>query len=250
MASELAELVTKRLIQRRDVFAIQRAGGGYRPSIKRNRQGDIIESTPLTYEAVELHLSGEATLGHYLIAPPDRCRMVGFDIDLDKEVQWGDEVLKTSDVIMTDHPASAQLIAEVRCHADAIAFRLKRKHPHATVITTFTGSKGAHVYGAFGKAVLAGDALTTAQQILESIGMEVFSGKVFYRNKFRPEAPIAVEVFPKQSEVDADGFGNLMRMPLGTHLKTGRSGFAYDPRSNHYTLRPVDPIKAFTDGTL
>jgi hypothetical protein len=58
-----------------------------------------------------------------------------------------------------------------------------------------------------------------------------------------------IEVFPKQTQINSDGFGNLMRLPLGRNLKSEDPTFFVDMDSNAplSELRPADPVKVLTD---
>jgi hypothetical protein len=40
------------------------------------------------------------------------------------------------------------------------------------------------------------------------------------------------EIFPKQVKVDEDGFGNLVKLPLGVHRKTGKRSYFLDSNFN------------------
>ena len=55
-------------------------------------------------------------------------------------------------------------------------------------------------------------------------------GWLINRLKNVPEE-LSWEVFPKQDKVSADGLGNLVKLPLGTHQKTGRQSLFIDTES-------------------
>lgn len=91
MSKELAALIAKRFIQRRDVKAIQ-----FDRDFKTYHAGDWFPDTrlkpnsphaPRGFKMQHLlnHIDGKATYGHYLLDADSKCRMFAFDIDLKKE---------------------------------------------------------------------------------------------------------------------------------------------------------------------
>lgn len=234
----LAKLVAKRFVQRRDLKAKQSADGAYRPIRHR-----------FTGRDVGIHLAGKATYGHYVVDLEGFCRVLAFDIDFDKAFTWRDQELNPREIFGTDHPARTALNREIRQLADGLAFRLKRHYPHLIVSTAFSGSKGIHVYGSFPSVTSAAVAREIAIDILNSYGCFVLhQGKNFYKHEYLAQA-ITLEIYPKQESV-GDGFGNLLRLPLGVNQKTQRRGFFYDPRSEIDELRPADSLNALEFGLV
>jgi hypothetical protein len=61
---------------------------------------------------------------------------------------------------------------------------------------------------------------------------------------------IDVEVFPKQSDLDGKDLGNLMRLPLGTNLKTGDKGRFLKLRQGAEQFTPMAAQAVLLDGEL
>jgi hypothetical protein len=75
--------------------------------------------------------------------------------------------------------------------------------PEGAMLREFSGRKGHHLWVFFDDWVPAADA--------RRLGNLIASG-----------AGVLCEVFPKQDDVDGDGFGNLVKLPLGVHRVTGK----------------------------
>ena len=233
-------LLASRFIQRRDLKAKQLPSGAYNPVRNRFTQRDL-----------RLHLSGNVTLGHYVVDRDDKCRVLAFDLDFDKAFEWHGQSLNPRDVFAQDHPAKPDLNKEIRQLADGLAVRLKRMYPGLIVMTSFSGSKGIHVYGSFPIPTRASAAREMAMSVLDFFGcfsLVPDKGKNFYKHNEIAQA-ITIEIYPKQESVGS-GVGNLLRLPLGVHQRTGRRGFFYDPFSDITELAPVDPVAALRDGVI
>lgn len=242
---ELVSLLPRRLIQRRDVKAVQRGDGAYNPI-----------RTPWTKTDLEKHLEGEVTYGHYIVDANDHCRLLAFDIDFDKEVSWTApngtvHELSPREIFGTDHPARDYLNSYIRGMADGLAWRMKRMYPNMVVLTAFSGSKGIHVYGCFGQATTAKAAREVAVTVLSSFGcFEPVRGKNFWKHVDQYES-LTIEVFPKQEKVQSGKrLGNLLRLPMGINQKTGRGGFFYSVEAPQTLITPDDPVAALTLGSI
>jgi len=242
--ADFIQALGKTFIQRRDVKAFQRKNGAYNPI-----------HHPWTAKDIRLHVEGKTTLGHYLVDHDGLTRVVAFDIDFDDEeyrTKSGEKVVPRDVFSDPDHFARGELTQQVRSLGDGLAWRMGRLYPELKIMTTFSGSKGLHIYGCFGEAIDANTARSLGQIILKSWGggevFEAVKGKNFYKACSFPS--MTVEVFPKQSKIGSDGFGNLLRLPLGVNQKTGRESFFYDPGAPITELIPVDPALALASGSL
>lgn len=243
--SELPDLLARRLIHRRDVKAQQSTDGAYRPI-----------RSPWTRADLRRHLAGDVTYGHYLVNEAGRCRILAFDIDFDKTVAWSPNTgpsmeLSPREIFGTDHPAAGFLNRYVRGLADGLAWRLHRKYPQLLVLVAFSGSKGIHVYGCFGKETSAKAARVVATSVLEGFGcFEPMRGNNFYKHVDQYPS-LTVEIFPKQEDVGGGKrLGNLLRLPLGINQKTKRRAFFYRLDAPQEHLIPDDPTVALTLGSL
>lgn len=177
-------------IHRRDVFAEQHEDGSYRP-VRR----------PIEELDVEEHLGGLRSLGSYSIDPTDDT--VGFAVfDLDTYDEKALEFLCKR--------------VEGLCHDSGIG----RVHYAPCLLLESSGGKGYHIWLFFDAPVPARDVRAWAAVVKEA-----------YDEHRRPvdrgesddcgEWPF-LEIFPKQDTVPEGGFGNLVKLPLGVHAKSGR----------------------------
>lgn len=226
--TDLAGTIARLFIQRRDVYAEQHANGTYGPV-----------HAPMTRAVLETHLKGASTLGHYLVDQEGLCRVFAFDIDLTKKGVDSDgaEIAPRSVWIDNEHVAHTDLVVQLRCMAEGLALRTKRL-AEIPVAVSYSGSKGLHVYGLCG-AVQAAEAREVAKTVLDSFGcFEPTRGQNFFRHSDGVYPNLEIEIFPKQDKVGADGFGNLMRLPLGVNKKSGQEGFFVD------LTTPINELKA------
>jgi hypothetical protein len=245
---DLPRLLGRTFIVRKDVRAIQGADGAYRP--------DTLGKTPnLTYlpwsmKALRAHVAGEATYGHYVVSKEGTVKFFCFDIDLrgkaldedgveynPREV-WSGPDCDTKDLLRINMRMTAQGLA-LRTHAQL----------GVKTIASYSGSKGVHVYGVFNEEVTAEAAREAAAAILETDGHYARSkGKNFWLSTY--ESPFELEVYPKQDNVGDNGFGNLLRLPLGIHRKTNAPGFFLNLLGRGDVMESDDPITALTEGSI
>lgn len=139
---------------------------------------------PITDFDLEEHLGGVASYGTYVIRPSDQTvKYVVFDLDTYDQGQ-----LETL--------------------TEAVAALLNTKEPHLppdllrSVLLEDSGGKGYHVW-------LFLDSPLTASVVRRWLERDF-------------HFPHSLEVFPKQDSVEDGGYGNLVKLPLGKHGRTGR----------------------------
>lgn len=238
MADELAKLLGERFIQRRDVKAWQFPGGGYTP-----------ERTPITWGDIRGHLAGKRTMGHYLVDREGLCRFFCFDIDLIKEAPLDEDFnfYPRTEFADPTSPHRSLLIGDLTHLAEGLARRINRTLDLRVAIS-YSGNKGVHCYALFDSPEPAAIARAAAHGVLESFGcFEAVRGDNFFRHDSEYRTT-ELEIFPKQSTLENDdSLGNLLRLPLGTHKKSGQRGYfisvGADPRGEFHEL---DPIEALT----
>lgn len=243
--TDLAKLLGKRFLQRRETKARQFPDGHYEPIHEPWRLDDLLD-----------HIAGRATWGHYLIDDANLCRVAAFDIDLRSAGQWRpDYNSEYIDIeprkVWTDrrHEAHADLRLQLRCLAEGLALRAQR-HTSLEVAVSYSGCKGVHVYVFFPTPVPAVVARKTLEEVLESFDcFDRYRGDHLWRHRDGYRA-LEIEVFPKQDEVKAGGLGNLMRLPLGVHKKTGSRSFFVNLKSGYDELDSDDPELVLTAGSL
>lgn len=243
---ELAAELAKRFIQRRDVKAVQHSNGSYTPDRTKFTMGDL-----------RAHLKGTKTFGHYLVDQDGKCKLFAFDIDLTKEGEWRPDPdseyvpIEPRNEWIGNGPAKEDLRLQLRCMAEGLAVRTHRL-TELPVAVAYSGSKGLHVY-CFTGTIDAADAKALAVEVLESFTcFELTKGHNFWRHSRGEYRCLEIEVFPKQAEIrEGDGLGNLMRLPLGIHQKTGQRGYFLNLRSGlNSFIEDDDPLAALRRGSV
>lgn len=237
MDDQLLGAFGKRFIERRDVFAEQHSNGSYTP-VRR----------PIKLSDLHDHVEGRKSYGHYLVSTEGRCRLFAFDIDFVKGIRnpekpaewlplrWGDDEFYPREAFFDPlSPVRDTLICQANALAEALARRTHRLL-EIDVAVAYSGRKGLHVYGFTGSEP-ADDVREAGERVLKSFGLfEPTRGKNFWHHADGYEA-FEIEVFPKQTEVGKDGFGNLMRLPLGKHAVT---------HADAHFVECVPPPRVFT----
>ncbi|AKJ71906.1 hypothetical protein TIN4_109 [Tsukamurella phage TIN4] len=229
---DLAALIAKRFVQRKDVKAIQTADGGYRP---------IRE--PWKMKDLRAHVAGEQTFGHYTCDASGLTKLIVFDCDLDtgycelyKRGQPLPECCEIGHGSWVQLPSEEQLkeITDDAGYMDAIEVHnshpradwLNRKHPGrawykyqmrtivdaltSSIVThlglgaaaAYSGNKGVHAYAFFPEPVNAKVARQAALYTLEYAGklissnhnFEAVRGKNFFKHT-EPDPQFGVQNF-------------------------------------------------------
>jgi hypothetical protein len=143
-----------------------------------------IEKLPELKE-IENHLAGDVVLGAYPLHPgTNTVSWAAFDVD-----------------------SKIGGLAEARKLAEKISnFLISKGIPHGV---EFSGSKGYHIIIFFTQKENAADVKLCMDQIRDQLALPKTGDP-------------HVEVYPKQSELTpSNPYGNLLRLPLGAHPKTG-----------------------------
>ena len=280
---DLAGLLAKMFIARKDVKAVQTAARGeYMPVQHCTECGRAFcgHETPKVREPwvradIDAHLNKQHTYGHYLLNEDNKCKLFAFDLDLDKPDLYqsldpvpvpryldeqGNEVEFNPREAWLNraHPARAQMKYQLKVIAHALASRILTELEIPTAVT-YTGAKGLHVYG-FTGLMSASDVREGARIVLDSLAetqlgpVSAVKGDCFFRfdnqdaNEGQPN--ITIEVFPKQDNLGGKDLGNLMRLPLGRNLKNPKDPtFFVDMTSPLNEIVPLDPVYALTDAS-
>lgn len=263
MSSNLPDLFARRFIARPDVKAIQHGDLWSPHTTTGKRDGERI---PWRREDLEAHIAGKQTFGHYLLSEQSKCKLFAFDIDLAKtgylptvpiraeihEQEWRESFVEVQDLraawLDRSNPARDFMKLQFKdmAHMLLAAITKELELPCAAV---YSGSKGIHVY-AFTGLIDAAEARLGASIVLDSIGeFKSLRGENFFvhTNTDAQEGypNLSIELFPKQSSLDGKDLGNLMRLPLGRHLKAPQEPtFFIDMVGPHALLQPMDPITA------
>lgn len=255
MSKDLEDLIAKKFISRRDVKAVQRSNGDYNPV-----------QSPFSRKDLAAHLEGRKTYGHYMLGKDGTCKLIAFDIDLEQRsdknpVGWAPTDSTLSEFTecnpreiwgdRTKKQERAWLKYELKMAAHTLV-RAVEELLAVPVAAAYSGGKGIHVY-AFTGAISGSDAREGAEIVLDSVeNFKLFRGNNFYRIPDpRPGllySNISIEIYPKQSAVsEKDGYGNLMRLPLGRNLKSNDPTFFLDLTSPMGQFKRLDPLVALSD---
>ncbi len=197
---------------REDVYARQwyspaKGEGGYAPVRE-----------PLTVRQLRQHFLGEVTLGVYPIRLDGTCVFCALDVDLRRDALA--EASRKREL--------AQLIrGELRETTQAVSRALTAARlPH---LVEDSGYKGRH----FWFFLEAPEHATTLVAV----------GKVVLRIVAPHLGPhLAAEWFPKASRPGSKGLGNLIKLPLGLHRRTGRRSRFLGPEGEPIT-RPFEALR-------
>ena len=165
---------------------------------------------PLADHLLALHLQGTATLGVYPVRADQTVLFGALDIDVRKSA------LATGE-------ASPSMTTQLREMVQADARRLARQFDqlHLPVYVEESGYKGVHLWLFFAEPVPAAKVKRFLEAVVGRVGP--------------PSPELQWEVFPKQEQVAEDQLGNLIKLPLGIHLKTGRRCLFTDLEGQEYS---------------
>lgn len=258
MDETIAKLFAKMFIARPDIKAIQRPNGEYNPINTKITKQDLLD-----------HLTGKTTYGHYMLNTDSQCKLLAFDIDLEPtglvpavlnpEGWWDGFTLANPREIWLDRSKKLErdfLKYQLRSIAEKLV-RITQDILEVPVAVAYTGAKGLHVY-AFTGLMDAKDVRYAADIVIAEHGkLEPYRGNHFFKHKLEHREDgtqdpylsydqLAVEVFPKQTDMSNKSHGNLMRLPLGRNLKNAKDPtFFLDLRSDFGAscFTPRDPVE-------
>ena len=161
---------------------------------------------PFNYKVARNHMLGNYTVGIYQLRVDNTVNFIAFDIDITKKYL-------------------SRIMAEKKLWKGAIKNAHKVACSIIDVLSSYdipvylesSGYKGRHCWVFLEKPVSAKIAKAFAGAVVREIG------------DF-PQG-IDVEIFPKQEYVRSGGLGNLIKIPLGIHRKTGRKSVFINPLS-------------------
>lgn len=162
------------------------------------------EGKPFTIDVARNHIYGNHTVGLYQLRIDNTVNFIAFDVDICKPVlkniidreekfnAYKKRALSVSKKII-DKLASL----EIPCYLED------------------SGFKGYHVWIFLESPVQAKIAKNFCTSIIPMVNKD--------------DESIGIEIFPKQNYVKEGAVGNLIKLPLGIHLKTGRRSLFLDP---------------------
>lgn len=159
---------------------------------------------PLTLKVAENHILGNYTIGVYPVRLDNTVNFLAFDFDLAKfAVRKAITSQRTWQTLMDRlHQAACRLVDLAAAH-------------DLPVYLEDSGFKGRHAWIFLDTPIPAGVAKKCGDLLLAGL----------------PPLPVevTVEVFPKQTSVKKGGLGNLIKLPLGFHKRTGQRAVFLQP---------------------
>ncbi len=217
LSKDILETLMRRFAGREDVHAVQYADSnrdrmGYRPVWRAPNRLDWMA-----------HLEGDLTLGVYPVRSDGTVSFAAVDIDVKKEFLPQRRL----------DPAFAATVEEsMRGGLRKLIARCNDRNLPA--MAEWSGKKGYHLWLFFETPVAARAVRLLLKQLIQGLGAEEMW---------------SLELFPKQDRVPEGGIGNLIKLPLGIHLGTGkRSTFleagTLEPQCALEALRTMRTIPA------
>jgi len=160
------------------------------------KSGYVPVREPLTFYEMKNHLLGKNTLGVYQLDIANQVRFLAIDLDVAKYAQKQYlENTRFKDFINKGFKEICNQIRSILKHFDI------------PVYFENSGFKGYHAW------------IFLNEKINAKLGL-------LFLNKLKTfievgKYPIQIELFPKQSALNPDQLGNLIKIPMGIHLKTG-----------------------------
>lgn len=179
---------------------------------------------PLTLDVVRAHMRGAVTVGAYVVRADQRVRFVVFDVDAER---------RALEAALGDPQRLLRLRTAMREVADRLRDQLRAGDLDPVLVDS--GYKGWHLWLLLSTPTPAGAALAFARHTLAGLGPL--------------PAGVHIDLFPRQAGVPADGLGNLVKLPLGVHLRSGRRALLLD--DEHRPLaRPFERLAQVRLATL
>lgn len=194
---------------RDDIFSMENMVG----SAKRRSE---LQERPLTEQQIEEHLRGEKTVGTYIQRPNATVRFIVWDIDISKQF------------ILKHGNAGAEFDACL-LHAYHKALEIQKilEDKGMRSYIEFSGFRGYHVWLFLKEWIPVRFANMFTDRIEEEIVLD---------------DDLTVECFPNKVRLKAGRFGQVLKLPYGLHVRSGRRSCFIDDDGE-----PVTDIDGFAD---
>ncbi|MEW6618765.1 MAG: CRISPR-associated primase-polymerase type A1 [bacterium] len=174
------------------------------------KTGYLPVRSPLGEKEIKAHLSGEQTIGMYLIRADNTVKVMVIDIDVNKKMilkySLDEEMMKTFD-------------KKTQEDANKISSFCNELGINAYIEDS--GYKGRHCWFFFKQPLRASEVRELGMIIMKKVG--------------EPAEGIHRELFPIQNMVSSDGLGCLIKLPLGKHRVTQKRALFVDYKGIPYS---------------
>lgn len=212
---ELIDLYARLFRGRQECFARQWA------NTKEKTSGYVPVRRPMTEKDIRDHLRGTKTYGIYLLHEDSRVSVGVIDVDLNKGLRRSTLNTAQKNIIRREQHYLFQQIRE-RSSAEGLF-----------CLAEFSGGKGYHFWYFFQEPIPA----ARVKNLLSGITQHLARDLTCFQ----------LEVFPKQDHLRGKGLGNLVKLPLGVHRKTGRLSYFIpkiqgDVWAQMAVLKNIEPV--------
>lgn len=152
---------------------------------------------PLTLSLIRNHIIGNLTLGVYQLREDNTVCFLAFDIDIAKAMLSS---------YLSSPSTKERLDKSLISLTSKIALRLDELGLKSYI--EYSGFKGYHVWVLFNKPISALRVREFGLSLIDSLGSM--------------PSEVSIELFPKQAYIKSEGLGNLIKLPLGIHKRTGK----------------------------
>ncbi len=181
---------------------------------------------PLSPALLRRHLQGDITLGVYPVRLDNTVRFIAIDIDINRS-------------ILESHSKNPDELEPYFRKIHELGMTIRRWLTSRGIPCALedSGYKGRHIWIFFHQPFPA--------RIARQIGLAL-------TRQFPPPKGIHYDVFPRQDFLEPDQLGNLIKIPLGYHRKTGRRCVFLDEKGHPYKdgLRWLLRLKRLTPETI
>jgi len=158
---------------------------------------------PLTREALQRHLAGTETLGVYATRADLTACFFAIDIDLSRPA------LEAARQSTETTRRLRRLLQEETQRMLAVARSLG-----LDLVAEDSGYKGRHLWGLLAEPMPVGLLRNLSRALARALMPE--------------SSELSLEAYPKQAKLEPGQIGNLIKLPLGIHLRTGRRAWLLD----------------------
>lgn len=209
VSEQLLELYMELFVAREDLYAeeeIQSVG----------KRHFVQKSEPLTEQLIRKHLHAETVIGTYIQRNNSTVKYLVIDIDISKNVLM--KVSHHSDLFPSYMQKAANMVQ---------LYQRALKKMGLNGYIEESGYRGYHIWVFFSEWI----PVRYVQMLTEILNSEV--------TLCEEENIISVEFFPNHTRIRAGKFGQVMKLPLGVHTKSGkRTRFLYED---------FGPVEKFTE---
>ena len=178
---------------------------------------------PLSAAVARAHLEGRLTAGAYLVRVGDRTGHLVLDLDVDSAAL---------DRAAGDAEGTRAL--RERVHAEGLRLRDALRGLGLDPLLVDSGYKGRHLWLRLDPPAPASAARAAGLRLAAWLAVG---------------SPLHLEVFPKQDRVPPGGLGNLVKLPLGLHLRSRRWCALLDD-AGEVVPHPLERLRAWRPSDL